>query len=206
VKASNVDEVSNSSLRKARSLEEQSRGVVVCLDAFFRSLSLPRGPVRPDFELTLQEIRTLRMLAHTGSMIMSDLAISLAIPISTATRLVDRLVVKGVVLRKRSSGDKRVVHVELSQEGKKRERTLFTSRLATARDFLVRLSPGEREMLVELMEKMTHLSRQDAGTASPAVPLNNSSELQISPDGAPRPSLELKPRKSSTARQGLRNT
>jgi hypothetical protein len=61
-------------------------------------------------------------------------------------------------------------------------------------------------MLVELMEKMTHLSRQDAGAASSSMSFSNSSKLQLSADGTDRPNLELKPRKSPTARQGLRNT
>jgi DNA-binding MarR family transcriptional regulator len=139
-------------------LEKQAREMVACLDTLFHRLLLQRMPVEPEGEFTAQECRALAVLGYRGGLIMSDFANALGVPLSTATHAADRLVDKGVVVRARSDEDRRIVRVELSEEGRRRERIFFERRLAMGRDMLASLRSRERDIFLELMAKVTHLA------------------------------------------------
>lgn len=84
---------------------------------------------------------------------MTDFARGVSIPLSTATHLANRLVVKGVLLRERSEQDRRVVLIGLSKKGRALEAQLFQLRLARSQSLLQRLTPGEQQELATLMHK-----------------------------------------------------
>ncbi|MBV9265473.1 MAG: MarR family transcriptional regulator, partial [Acidobacteriaceae bacterium] len=151
-------------------LGEQARVLVSNLDTLFHRLLFPRAPVEPEVELSRRDVRSLWTLAHRGALNMSDFAEALDLPVSTATHIVDRLVKKSLVIRRRSESDRRVVEVELSQAGNRLERTHLAYRLAMARDMLKPLTPGEREIFLELMEKMSRLATLDRSGISEDQP------------------------------------
>jgi DNA-binding MarR family transcriptional regulator len=64
-------------------------------------------------------------------------------------------VTKGFVVRSRSDEDRRVVRLELSKKGKKREQIFFERRLNIGREMLSLLSATERDIFLELMAKVT---------------------------------------------------
>ena len=68
-------------------------------------------------DVTLSQYRALVVLASRGPQRLADLAVALAVEPSTATRMCDRLVRKGLVARRRSSEDRRTVRVSLSAAG-----------------------------------------------------------------------------------------
>ena len=70
-----------------------------------------------DENVTLVQYRVLVELAARGPQSVADLASILGVGPSTATRMCDRLVRKGLVLRRRSSADRRLVRVSLSKPG-----------------------------------------------------------------------------------------
>ena len=94
---------------------------------------------------------------------MSSLAEALAVPLSTATHTVDRLVAKGLVLRNRSEEDRRVVQVGMSDYGRKLQESFRDKRRLMACSWLEPLSSGEREIFLELMDKITRLGARSAG-------------------------------------------
>jgi DNA-binding MarR family transcriptional regulator len=101
-------------------------------------------------------------------MTMTDLAAVLGTPLSTTTRMVDRLETKNLIERLRSEQDRRIVVVRNSARGQMFYDTFQRHHFELARRMLEPLSFGEREILLELMEKLTHgLSgsgaRQDRG-------------------------------------------
>jgi DNA-binding MarR family transcriptional regulator len=69
-------------------------------------------------EVTLPQYRTLVVLAARGPQGTADLAAALAVNPSTATRLCDRLVRKGLVRRDRQAGDRRTVRIALTPAGR----------------------------------------------------------------------------------------
>jgi DNA-binding MarR family transcriptional regulator len=69
-------------------------------------------------EVTLPQYRTLVVLGARGPQGTADLAAALAVNPSTATRLCDRLVRKGLVRRDRQAGDRRTVRIALTPAGR----------------------------------------------------------------------------------------
>ncbi|TAN28792.1 MAG: MarR family transcriptional regulator, partial [Actinomycetota bacterium] len=69
-------------------------------------------------EVTLAQYRVLVELAARGSQNVADLAAMLGVGPSTATRMCDRLVRKGLVSRRRSTTDRRLVRVSLAPSGR----------------------------------------------------------------------------------------
>lgn len=63
------------------------------------------------------EIAVLLMLRFRGEMTMSELAAELGAPLSTMTSLAQRLVRKGLIDRRQSGKDQRIILVELTEEG-----------------------------------------------------------------------------------------
>jgi DNA-binding MarR family transcriptional regulator len=139
----------------AETLERQVREFVASLDSVVQRL-MRRQPIPvPDVECSHQEMKALAVLGRKGTAIMSDLAGVLDVPLSTATHTVDRLVAKGLVERTRLDEDRRIVQVELSDKGKRIHESFLEFRLAMGRTMLEALSPGEREIFLELMAKTT---------------------------------------------------
>jgi DNA-binding MarR family transcriptional regulator len=143
------------SSKDAPTLDQQSGQLLGYLDALSHRLVLPRQPVEPARECSREEIRALILLGSNGRMIMSDFAGALGVPLSTATHTVDRLVNKVLVVRNRRDEDRRVVEVEMSENGKKLQAAFRSKRQGMARSWLAALSPGEREIFLELMAKIT---------------------------------------------------
>lgn len=101
------------------------------------------------------DFRLLSLLEDSGSLTMSDLAQRLELPLSTATNRVDRLVRMKMLQRERSETDRRIVEVSLSALGREIVQIGHQVRLHMGRAMLAALSPGERELLIELMQKMS---------------------------------------------------
>ena len=68
-------------------------------------------------DVTLAQYRVLIVLAARGPQRLADLATALGVDRSTATRMCDRLVRKGLVHRRRTSQDRRGVRVSLATAG-----------------------------------------------------------------------------------------
>jgi DNA-binding MarR family transcriptional regulator len=85
---------------------------------------------------------------------MSALASQLGVPLSTTTSLVQRLVRKGLVARTQSDRDQRIMHVELTDEGRRvalKARVIMESMLARVQ---TALSPEELEQFLTLAVKV----------------------------------------------------
>jgi DNA-binding MarR family transcriptional regulator len=142
-------------------LERQLRELIAHFDALSQRLMMNRPPPPGcDVECSPQEMRALGVLGRKGTVIMSDLAGMLSVPLSTTTHTIDKLVAKNLVDRTRPDGDRRVVQVGLSEKGKELHQSFLDFRLDMSRSMLDSLSPGEREIFLELMAKMTQPSKK----------------------------------------------
>lgn len=69
-------------------------------------------------EVTLPQYRVLVVLATQGTQRATDLAASLEVSPSTASRMIERLVRKGLVRRTRARDDRRTVRLHLTEAGR----------------------------------------------------------------------------------------
>jgi DNA-binding MarR family transcriptional regulator len=141
-------------------LERQVNELDACFDAFRRVAMRSMTP-GTDVELSPQDARALVTLHDRGPVTMTDLSETMGMPLSTATRMVERLIQKGLAIRSRIEDDRRVVQVELSEEGNKLNRIFLEQRREIGRRMLAPLTHGEREILIELMTKITRPATQE---------------------------------------------
>lgn len=140
----------------ATPLEGQLNELIAHFDVLYRRLMVTRpATAASEVEISRQEIRMVTVLGRKGTTIMSDLARALNLALSTATNTVDKLVSKDLVERTRVDEDRRIVQVALSEKGKRFYEACLECQLAMGRNMLEALSPGEREIFLELMAKMT---------------------------------------------------
>jgi len=153
----------------APQFERQLRQLISCLDALSQRTMLKRPTVTSDLELSRNEVKILMVLGDKGAAIMRDLAGVLNGALSTATNTVDKLVAKGLVERMRVDDDRRIVQVGLSEKGRALHEAFLETKLEMGRGMLQALSPGEREIFLELMVKMTRPPLGAAETADRAT-------------------------------------
>ena len=137
-------------------LDERLKHQAERLEALLDTLVKPPGEHEiPDIELSHREVRLLIALDQKGEAIMSDLAAALRSPLSTVTRMVDRLETKGLAERSRPEHDRRVVIVRPSARARVLSAAFHRHQFRIACRMLEPLSPAERELLLELMAKMS---------------------------------------------------
>jgi len=98
--------------------------------------------------ITLVQYRALVVLASRESRNVGNLAVALGIHASTATRLCDRLVEKGLIDRKTSAASRREVELGLTVEGRALVRSVTARRRREIIKIIGRLEPAQRASLV----------------------------------------------------------
>lgn len=83
-----------------------------------------------DPDVTLPQSRTLIVLASRGPQRVTDIATDLGVAPSTATRMCDRLVRKGLIRRYRNAANRREVRLSLTTNGQNLVRDLAKRRRA----------------------------------------------------------------------------
>ena len=115
-----------------------------------------------DISLTRQEARVLIAMGRDESIRMGELAARLAVSVSSLTALIDRLVAKGLVERRRATDDRRAVLVALTSDGRRHHEKRRQARLTMAKAMLGALPPPEQKRFLALMHKI--VSGAAAGT------------------------------------------
>jgi DNA-binding MarR family transcriptional regulator len=88
-----------------------------------RLLNQHLEPVLQGAGLTVQQYVALRLVMEGFAKVPSDIAKTLGLDTGGATRLVDQLEERGLLVRKREAGDRRLVSLALTPEGLDRART-----------------------------------------------------------------------------------
>ena len=105
----------------------------------------------------------MELLNGIGALVLflHALAEALHLPMSTATHQVDRLVEQDLLAREKGASDRRVVEVRISAKGQTLNRKLHEGRVEMSLAMLRALTPGERQMLVELFRKINTRAVQE---------------------------------------------
>jgi len=101
-----------------------------------------------------QEMTMIEILGKRGPMIMTELSDAAKLCLSTATGLIDALVGKTLVKRSRSEEDRRIVQVELTEDGQKLYEQALEARLRMVRGPLGALDQEEQNTFVKLFRKI----------------------------------------------------
>jgi len=104
--------------------------------------------------ISFPQLWSLGYLLHTGRSSMRTLARTMRTRESTTTGLVDRMARMGLVERKRSEKDRRVVYVDITAKGRRVLNEINRQREATIRALFRKLSSRDRTTYLRIVEKL----------------------------------------------------
>jgi DNA-binding MarR family transcriptional regulator len=110
--------------------------------------------------VSLVQYRALVLLASRGDLNVGTLAEGLGVHQSTATRLCDRLVTKGLIDRATSATSRREVLVTLSPAGRMLLGEVTTRRRDEIAKIMARLTPAQRTQLVDAFSVFAHAAAE----------------------------------------------
>ena len=119
-----------------------------------RSLAETEGTI------TLVQYRALVLLASHGELNIGRLADALGVHQSTATRLCDRLVTKGLIGRATSTESRREVLVMLTPSGHALIGAVTTRRRDEIAKIMARLTPAQRTRLADAFRVFAHAAAE----------------------------------------------
>ena len=109
----------------------------------------------PQANLGHQDLRVVKHLGEAGPQMMRSLAEHLGVAVNSMTNLVDNLEHKGLAHRTRSEVDRRVVHVALTDEGKRVFDSAAFAKIQFHRALLSALTDDEQQILIVLFRKIS---------------------------------------------------
>ena len=105
-------------------------------------------------DLTVSQCHSLEYLQTLGSLTMGQLAGKLYLDVSTMTRVVDNLVAKGLATRTSDPQDRRVIRVQITDEGVDRVVQVQGKLIAEYQTVLEKIAPDGREAVILGMQHM----------------------------------------------------
>ena len=105
--------------------------------------------------ITLPQYRTLVVLAGGGPRRLADLAEALGVSPSTATRMCDRLVRKGLISRTRDELDRREVNLAVTDAGRSTVVEIINRRRSDVCALLTSIPKGTRRELVDSLRLLS---------------------------------------------------
>lgn len=124
------------------------------MDQIFSKIGRNLRHKMSDDSLTFAQFAVMRTLFQEGPLVMSALAEQLGISLAGATGIVDRLVNAGMIERQRSDSDRRVVRVDLSDEGRRRMAQMKTERHEFLVSLVSPLTDDDLTTLVTLLRRV----------------------------------------------------
>ncbi|MFI1992919.1 MarR family winged helix-turn-helix transcriptional regulator [Actinoplanes sp. NPDC020271] len=122
-----------------------------------RSLAAVEGDV------TLPQFRTLVVLAARGPQRSVDIADELGVNPSTGTRMLDRLIRKGLVRRTRSASDRRVVRLRLTTAGHDLVQAILDRRRTELERLVAATADLWRPVAIEALTAFAEAAGETAG-------------------------------------------
>lgn len=105
-------------------------------------------------DLSKNDLYVMLFLYRRGQVTMTEVADYLQIPLNTATGIISRLEKKELVVRERSSIDKRIVTVKISEAGLTSMKDILTEFLRIGEVVMRAVSPGELQAIMSGINKL----------------------------------------------------
>ena len=122
-------------------------------------------------DLTDRQWTPLILLAHCTCSTAAEMARALDVDSGAMTRLLDRLEAKGFLRRVRSCEDRRVVRLELTEQGARIAQMLPTVLSEVANAHLLGFTRAEVDTLLDMLARMWHNGQALERTASAVAPV-----------------------------------
>ena len=111
------------------------------------------------YGVSISQSHVLDVLADEGDLTMQQLARRMFKSVSTMTRVVAQLVKRGHVKRRQDPGDRRIVHVEITPQGKAVVAAISRDLIETQKAILGAIPAKEWPGAFKVLEALTHGAR-----------------------------------------------
>ena len=137
------------------STEDKIREITQCFHAM-RGVERRHDKKQERFfnNISHQALHTIVYIGENGASRMSDIADNLQLSLSSITGIVDELVTKKMARRIRSTEDRRIVQVVLTDEANKLFKDAMKHHFDFVREILDTLSSQEQDQLLALFKKI----------------------------------------------------
>jgi DNA-binding MarR family transcriptional regulator len=106
-------------------------------------------------EVTLTQYRTLVVLASRGPQSLAELAEAVDVTPPTATRMCDRLIKKGLVVRRHERGDRRLIRLTLAKKGRELVDAVTQRRRTEIAHLMEAVPRDQQTALVDSLQRLT---------------------------------------------------
>jgi MarR family transcriptional regulator, organic hydroperoxide resistance regulator len=120
---------------------------------YTESRRLTKG-LASQFGLTGPQLTVIKLLETLGDLSLSSLSERIRAQNSTVTGIIDRMEREGLVRRERSTSDRRVVYIRLSEKGAKLAKDIEVEPMEIFRSALTSLSSAELRDLLRILSKL----------------------------------------------------
>jgi DNA-binding MarR family transcriptional regulator len=121
---------------------------------YTESRRLTKEQLARSVELTGPQLTVLKMLEGVGDLSLSELSERIRAQNSTVTGIIDRMEQAGLVARVRSTADRRVIKIKLTERGARIARSIAVEPMEVFRGALEGLSPAEVRDLLRILTKV----------------------------------------------------
>jgi DNA-binding MarR family transcriptional regulator len=113
--------------------------------------------------LTGPQLTVIKILETFGDLSLSELSDRIRAQNSTVTGIIDRMEREDLVVRARSTEDRRVVYIRLTEKGERLAREMPVEPMEILRNALASLSPNETRELLKISNKLARRVRELVG-------------------------------------------
>ena len=106
-------------------------------------------------EVTLTQYRTLVVLASRGPQSLAELAEAVDVTPPTATRMCDRLIKKGLVVRRHERGDRRLIRLTLAKDGRELVNAVTQRRRTEIAHLMDAIPRDQQAALIDSLQRLT---------------------------------------------------
>ncbi len=142
-------------MMKEAELEEYTERLQQIFLLTMRRISKQTTDCEP--KLTGPQFYILQLLRNEGRSTVSSLAEDMSVKPSAITAMIDRLLKQEYVSRERDEQDRRVVFIQIAEEGKKVLEETLQKRKSILVKYLSHLEREEIESLISIYEKLSRL-------------------------------------------------
>lgn len=115
-------------------------------------------------DCTKNEILVLWLLYRKESVNMTQIADYIHAPLNTATGIIARMEKKELVIRERSSEDKRIVLIVLGEKGREQIQAIFNEFMFYGSRIIETFSEEEMQVFFRMTEKIRNIMKEERNT------------------------------------------
>ncbi len=168
----------------------QEQQVLISIRQIIRATDLYSKQLNKKVGLTAPQLLILQSIRELGAISISKLSAEVSLSQATVTTIIDRLEVRGLVSRHRSTKDKRVVHTTLTGEGEK----MLNAAPKPLQDVFSHefsgLQEWEKSMIVSALQRVAGMMNAEKIDASPMLHVGVADAPAVGTDTATAPQPE----------------